>query len=386
MFLFICCGEYLTELYLYMNTNTAVIGGIVVILLLIGGIFFYTQSNPSPVASSTPTGATAVDAVTGGTTPAPAPAQSQPGAPTATTMQSVDPSDTAAIVVGAVIPNGASTNYWYEYGTTANLGSKSSNQNIGSGYVGLAAPAYISGLTKDTTYYFRVAAQNQFGQSAGATYSFHTTTGTPAPQGSAPLVRTLAAGNITRTSANVNGQVTANKSATNEWFEYGTSRDFGSVTGVQAMGNGSTAVSSSVQISGLNPATTYYFRLNAQNQFGTVNGTILSFKTSGPAAAAAVPVVTTQVAVIGTTTATLRGTVNPYGSLTNYWFEYSTSQAFAQNSLHTTPQTSGGAGTATLSVQADISGLRAGTTYYYRIVAQNPLGTVRGTSVTFRTK
>jgi len=92
----------------------------------------------------------------------------------------------------------------------------------------------------------------------------------------------------------------------------------------------------------LAPATTYYFRLNAQNSFGTTNGSILNFKTSGPPLTVSVPVVTTQVAgAVATTTATLRGTVNPVG---------------------------------------------AQTTYYYRMVAQNAGGIVRGAALSFKTK
>ncbi len=363
-----------------MNTNTSFIVGAVVIILLIVGSLWYVQSNPSPTASSTPTGATTGN--TGNTTP---PTQTQPGAPTATTVQSVEPSDTTAIVVGAVVPNGASTNYWYEYGVTANLGSKSSTQNIGSGYVGLAAPAFLTGLAKDTAYYFRLVAQNSFGKSNGTTYTFRTTSGTPAPQGSAPTVRTLAASGVNRTGATVNGQATPNQAATKSWFEYGTTRDFGAITPVQSIGSGTASIAASAVLADLAPATTYYFRLNAQNQFGTRNGATMSFKTSGPAAAAT-PVVTTQVATFATTTATLRGTVNPTGAQTTYWFEYSTDSLLGSVLLKTTPQRSVGAGADTVSVTANITALASATTYYYRVVAQNAGGVVRGDLLNFKTK
>ena len=319
-----------------MNTNTAVIGGVVIVLLLIGGLFLYTQNNTgtgSPTATSTPTGT--VDD-TGGT-----PAPRQAGAPSATTNPSVISTDTTAVVVGGVVPNGAFTDYWFEYGTPA-LGSKTQGQHIGSGYSELPAPAYITGLGKDTIYSFRLVAQNQYGKATGATYTFRTTVGTPAPVGSTPTAKTLSATGIARTAANLNGEVTPNKVSTQFWFEYGETQNLGLVSTLQQAGSGSVKVPESLALSNLAPATTYYFRLNAQNSFGTTNGSILNFKTSGPPLTVSVPVVTTQVAgAVATTTATLRGTVNPVG---------------------------------------------AQTTYYYRMVAQNAGGIVRGAALSFKTK
>src|SRR3990167_7265561 len=179
-----------------MNQNTGVIvGGAVLVLILLGGVFMYMQRNPSPTASSTPTG---INTGTDGTTPV----TKTPGAPTANTNSNVSPTDNAAIVVGGVIPNGALTSYWYEYGASGNLGVATAKQNIGSGYVELAAPAHVTQLAKDTTYYFRLVAQNSIGKSTGAIYNFHTTVGTPAPVGSIPTAKTLPGTPITRPSAN----------------------------------------------------------------------------------------------------------------------------------------------------------------------------------------
>lgn len=363
-----------------MNTNTAVIGGIIVVaLVVLGGVFLYTQGSLSPTATSTPTGATVGgdDAV---------PQTRTPGAPVATTNSSVNPTGTTAVVVGGVVPNGALTTYWYEYGASANLGISSANQNIGSGYANLAAPAYITGLAKDTTYYFRLVAQNSVGKSTGATYTFRTDASSPPPVGGVPTGKTLAASGVTRTTANLNGEVTPNKVSTQYWFEYGDSANLGNVSTLQSVGSGSAKVSVSLPLQNLAPATTYYFRLDAQNQFGTVNGTILTFKTSGPPLSVAVPVVTTLVAgPVATTTATLRGTVNPYASQTTYWFEYATNSSFNGNSLKTTAQKSAGGASVTVSVEANVSGLQSKTTYYYRTVAQNAGGTVRGSAVSFKT-
>ena len=250
----------------------------------------------------------------------------------------------------------------------------------------MAAPAFITQLVKDTTYYYRLVAENQFGKSTGTTYTFRTTVGTPAPVGSAPTVKTLTASGVSRTAATVNGEVTPNRSSTRYWFEYGTSGNFGLITDIQSVGDGTAKLPASLLLSNLAPATTYYFRLNAQNNFGTVNGTILTFTTAGPADLA-VPVVTTQIPEsIATTSAILRGTVNPTGLQTTYWFEYSTNAGFSAATLKTTPEKSLAAAAVTLSAETTVTGLQSNTTYFYRMVAQNSAGTSRGSSQTFKTK
>ncbi|MSR70946.1 hypothetical protein EXS62_02810 [Candidatus Kaiserbacteria bacterium] len=358
-----------------MNTNTAVIGGVVIVLLLIGGIFLYTQNNTTgTTATSTPSSTDNSDTT---------PQTRTQGSPVATTNSNVNPTATTAVVVGGVVPNGAATSYWYEYGASSNLGITTAKQNIGSGYANLAAPTYITQLAKDTTYYFRLVAQNSFGKSTGATYTFHTTVGIPAPTGSTPTLKTLAASGVSRTAANLQGEVTPNQAPTIYWFEYGGSVNLGEVSPAQSIGDGTTKVPASFSLPNLVPATTYYFRLNAQNNFGTVNGAILNFKTAGPALSGA-PVVVTLVTVPATTTATLRGTVNPNDAQTTYWFEYGTDAGFGSATV-TTDHKSLGAGANTLSVETPITNLRSNTTYYFRMVAQNSAGTTNGDRQTFKT-
>lgn len=354
-----------------MNRNI-VIGGIIVVA--VAGAFWYGNivgNSPSAMATSTPDGTTQTGA--------------KPGAPVAVTGTDTGVSDTSAILTGAVTPNGSFTSYWYEYGTSNSLGSKSSSQTIGSGYSVIQAPDYITGLTKDTSYYYRLVAENQYGTVMGSTYSFTTTHNIPAPIGGVPSVQTSVASSIGRTTVDLNGRVSANKTPTNYWFEYGTTANLGWVTSFTSAGNGSGSVAAPDSLSGLTPSTMYYFRLDAQNRFGTVIGTIMSFTTAGPAVSLE-PVVTTQVVnVVATTTAILRGTVNPSGLQTTYWFEYGINAGFAPNTLQTTPHNTLAATALTLSAEAAVTGLAAHTTYYYRMVAQNSVGTNRGDSQSFKT-
>jgi hypothetical protein len=92
-------------------------------------------------------------------------------------------------------------------------------------------------------------------------------------------------------------------------------------------------------------------------------------------AAAAAPSATTgPVTSIGPTTATISGTVNPNGTATTARFEYGTTTGYGSQ----TQSASIGSGTSGVGVSASLSGLKAGTTYHYRVVATSTGGTTNG--------
>jgi hypothetical protein len=153
-----------------MNKNTGIVVGIIALAALVVIIVVIVVNNHSTPATNVIVTPSATTSTTQTTAPA-----AQPSTPVAMTNATASPTDTTAIVTGTVSPNGALTQYWFEYGTSSNLGNATSKQSIGSGYTVTSAPGYITGLVKDTTYYFRLDAQNQYGQVTGATYSFQTT-------------------------------------------------------------------------------------------------------------------------------------------------------------------------------------------------------------------
>lgn len=80
--------------------------------------------------------------------------------------------------------------------------------------------------------------------------------------------------------------------------------------------------------------------------------------------------------------ATLAGSVNPNGAATTCTFQYGTSTAYGSS----VPCASApGSGTSVAVASAGLSGLAAGTTYHYRIVASNAGGTSNGGDATFTT-
>jgi hypothetical protein len=79
--------------------------------------------------------------------------------------------------------------------------------------------------------------------------------------------------------------------------------------------------------------------------------------------------------------ATVSATVNPHGTDTHYHFEYGTTTAYGTN----TASANAGAGNTDVGVSASLTGLAAGTTYHYRIVASSSAGTATGADQTFTT-
>ena len=72
------------------------------------------------------------------------------------------------------------------------------------------------------------------------------------------------------------------------------------------------------------------------------------------------------------TTVVLHGAVNPDGHFTQYQFQYYANPHFWNSSS----TMDAGTGTKFIAVSAKLTGLKPGTTYTYRLVAQNGVGTI----------
>lgn len=99
--------------------------------------------------------------------------------PTVTTNPATGIGQTSVDLQGTVNPNNSSTNTWFEWGTDSSLGNTTSSTDIGSDSSDVGVSKFLSGLSSNTTYYYRIAAQNNYGTAYGATFSF-TTSSEPA--------------------------------------------------------------------------------------------------------------------------------------------------------------------------------------------------------------
>ena len=229
----------------------------------------------------------------------------------------------------------------------------------------------VTGLNTSTTYRYRVRAYNGAGTSGNSNVINVTTLSATGP----PVVITNPATLIASFSATLNGLVDPHGLTTTVYFQYGPTTSYGSTTSAQTK-SGNTYQSVSANISGLAASTTYHFRIVATNTGGTRFGSDSTFTTlsaTGP------PVVATNPATnIASSSARLRGTVDPHGLTTTVNFEYGTTTSYGHTTAAQTKT-----GNTYQNVNADITGLTAGTVYHFRIVGMNSAGTSYGIDRTF---
>lgn len=248
----------------------------------------------------------------------------------------------------------------FQYGTAAGqytLETQSASMSAAGTF-----NASLTGLAPGTRYYFRTKA---VGSSTvyGSELNFTTTAVTP------PAVSTQAAASIGAASATLNGNLTTLGSVTPVAvsFQYGTSP--GSYTWETPAVNRTATGTFNAVLTGLSPGTKYYFRARAVPSGGTaVYGSELNFTTSYTP-----PTVNAQAATnLGNTVATVNGQLSALGSISpvNVSFQYGTVSG------QYTQETQSAALSGPQSFSSALTGLTAGTTYYFRVKAvagtQNP--------------
>ncbi len=196
------------------------------------------------------------------------------------TIEPVDPDTltaTAAQLSGTVDPNGASTQWHFEYRIVgAPSWTTTPAQDAGSGAIAIPVSYELAGLAPNAEYEARLVATN-----AGDTYASAPspifTTATAAP------VVTTAASVASEEEATLHGLVDPQGSnvATCR-FEWGTSPVYGNSAPCAALpGAGQGPKLVSAQLHGLTQHTTYYFRLTATSAAGSSQGPARSLAT-GP--------------------------------------------------------------------------------------------------------
>ncbi len=231
---------------------------------------------------------------------------------------------------------------------------------------------------------------------------------------------------VSANGAQLQGGVCPNGQDTTYWWQYGTSTAYGQETPQVDIGSGmpsTPAIPLSTLLSGLLPATTYHYRLVAENSFGIEAGYDFTFTT--PAAAAPPPVTTTpppastttppastttppastttpsprstpppatvphtlpsppslskpRILALGSTTATASATIDTHGTSTTYYLAYGSTPALGRRA----PSRSS---THTGTARWNLRGLAAGRIYYLQVVATNAGATGRTAVVRVKT-
>jgi hypothetical protein len=275
------------------------------------------------------------------------------------------------VLTGSFTGDGVDTTYYFEYGTTTKYGQSTPHVDLGTASGTQEISATATQLIAYTPYHYRLVAQNSYGTTYGGDQEFLTIP----PE--LPQARRMFASAVDQDSATVNAEVDTGFGLTLYRFEYGTDTSYGSRVLVggpidpESPNQTATAV-----LEELAPGTTYHYRVRLTNFGGSSVGPDATFTTPSQPAIAS-----TSVTGVGQTTATLTASINPGLSPTRYRFDYGTGPDYGSS----TPEASLGSGGAPQPVSAALSNLRPGTTYHYRVVANNGVGGAASTDQTFTT-
>ena len=223
----------------------------------------------------------------------------------------------------------------------------------------------VTGLTASTPYFFRVVSVNASGNTNSGTLTLTTPVLAPVAT-SAPTATLVTPNSLTLnwTAPTTGGAIASYtvQSATNTGFTSG-------LVTTALISNTAT----SYNVTGLAPSTTYYFRVIAVNATSTATSSALT-----QATAIAVPGVTgtpTATAITATGLTLNWSAPTTGGTVANYTVQYATNSSF-------TGATSSAAVTSTTY---NVSGLTAGTTYWFRVVANNASASTNSSSVSATT-
>jgi hypothetical protein len=195
----------------------------------------------------------------------------------------------SAALFGSFDPRGYKASYYFQYVSEAfyqealaksenpyavatstspvELGASEASQDVG--------PVAIGGLLPGTVYHYRLVADNVFGTEYGETEELKTAGST------GPFASTGPVSGVSQTGATLSGTVTTNGLKTNYSFEIGTEpENYGPAMGLGSL-SGSTTETVSLTLNELQPGTTYYYRVTANNADGMVSGEPESFTTPG---------------------------------------------------------------------------------------------------------
>jgi DNA-binding beta-propeller fold protein YncE len=196
----------------------------------------------------------------------------------AATAAATDVEAHGATLNGTVDPNGSPTQYHFEYSVDGSDWTivPDSAVAVGNGDDPVAVSQPTGPLEANTEYRYRIVATKTYGGAPPTTSGETTFTTQAAP----PSVTAIGA-TPTTNGATLRGRINPQNSPTTYRFEYGTTTAYGTAVPVPDgdAGAGSDPTQVSEQIAGLEPETTYHYRLVATNQAGTANGPDRTFTT-----------------------------------------------------------------------------------------------------------
>jgi hypothetical protein len=299
---------------------------------------------------------------------------------------------------GEVDPYGVEkTDVWFNWGRTCALGSMTPEQPIETVETLLPVSSMLEGLRPNESFCYQLSGDDENISMAEALTGNKESVATPvvAPK----LVGEPSASFVGSSSAVLYGQLNPENANTEYYFEYAPESAGGETLsackeGIKAgcPGVASTTVlrsalygqtGATLEVSGLQPATTYEYRLAAINDVGehAPSNSIARFTTL---AAPEVRAESLSVSDVTSTGAVVAGAVDPDGQSAIYTFELGVDEG-AGTQYATVTSGATGAGTVFEPESVALTGLMPATTYAYRIAIHSGYGTAYGAPMTFTT-
>ena len=214
-----------------------------------------------------------------------------PAAPSGSALPVITSVSTASLTATSVSINGtvnsssADTIVTVEWGPSAtNLPNRLSATPGSLLAADPATPvtAALSGLVANTTYFYRIAAQNVNGTAYSAPQSFKTLAAIP------PVVVSTAVlpADISPNGSKTNGTVNPKGASVTVYCDYGLAATAAALTNTVTSASvltGTTVQPVSFTLTGLLPHTKYYYRIRASGSMGSAFGATLNFTTGNNA-------------------------------------------------------------------------------------------------------
>jgi choice-of-anchor C domain-containing protein len=296
--------------------------------------------------------------------------------PTVATGSVFNSTTTSATLTGAVNPNGQNVTLFFKHGLSPQPGNSTPvfTPNPNGGTTAVDVSQILSGLQPGNTVYYQLVAKDESNvEWPGLVESFTAVNSTGTADGIADNppydVTSLAATDLTTTSATLAGTANPNDGSTEVWFEYGLAgQPYTWTTPAQLIGNGNQTRPSTQRISGLTPESIYHFRVAARNSKGTTFGNDTTFNTrSNP------PLVTIgTVSPISPTSVRVTGMVDPKGAATTVDFRFRELGLSTVLGMEASEGDQSGSGPR--SVSAVLTDLKASKTYEIWVDASNDAG------------
>jgi phosphodiesterase/alkaline phosphatase D-like protein len=299
---------------------------------------------------------------------------------------------TTALLEGTLNPIHSAKDGWYF--AYSNPGGSSCGEGpttaLESEVTGKALKEHteVTGLQPHQTYVFCMVTANAAEPPETAPSSNEVTFETlPAP----PKIDSESASAVTPVKATLEAQVNPNNEPITYMVEYSKTKAGGKLTGAVVKVNGTSSLEGGSDLTAsvstgsiLEPGTTYFYRVVAENKKSKeegkpVEGAIQEFMT--------IPSPFTEAATeITTTTATVNGTLTPLSAIDTKWdFDYKRLAEGAGCTGESSTTLEEGTGTGTKAVSAKAINLQPNVTYTVCLVSSNTFGSEVGAPVSFNT-